>query len=86
MVMRCEHPINYLNEVLNVFFVHIIGVHKMYQCLVQLCEVFAIKNILTVNIEELKHQLYLHFKEHKCAIFKNRLEKHGGCAIKCVGE
>lgn len=58
----------------------------MYQCMVQLCKVFAIKNILTVNIEELKYQLCLHFKEHKCAIFKNRLEKRGGCAIKCIGE
>lgn len=58
----------------------------MYQCLVQLCKVFAIKNILTVYIEELKHQLCLHFKEHKCDIFKNRLGKRGGCAIKCVGE
>lgn len=82
MVMRCEHHINYLNEVLNVFFVHIVGVHQMYQYLVQLCKVFAIKNILTVNIEELKHQLCLHFKEYKCDIFKNRLEKRGECAVK----
>lgn len=58
----------------------------MYQCLVPLCKVFAIKNIFTVNIEELKHQLCLHFSERKCYIFKNRLEKRGGCAIKCVGE
>lgn len=53
----------------------------MYQCLVQLCKVFAIKSILTINIEELKYQLCLHFKEHKCYIFKNILEKRGGCAI-----
>lgn len=53
--MRCELHINYLNEVLNVFLVHIIGVHKTYQCLVQLCKVVASKNILTVSIEELKH-------------------------------
>lgn len=53
--MRCELPISYLNEVLSVFLVHIIGVHKMYQCLVQLCKVVASKNILTVNVEEVKH-------------------------------
>lgn len=55
MVMRCELPINYLNEVLNVFLVHIIGVHKVYPCLVQLRKVVASKNILTVSIEEVKH-------------------------------
>lgn len=48
--------------------------------------VSAIKNILNVNIEELKHQLCLHFKEHKCDIIKNRLEKRGRCAIKYVAE
>lgn len=58
----------------------------MYQCLLQLCKVVASKNILTVNVEEVKHQLCLHFNEHKCDILEIRLEELGGCAIKCVGE